>query len=81
MSILELYPFAELTHEEPITPLIEIEVQSDALNDDSGYSEYRHVSVCHKCFNEINPDMWIDQSIWESLSPVTKFEELPIIKD
>jgi hypothetical protein len=79
MSLKELYPYPEEDYiiTDPIDPLMELDCQGRPLNDGSGYSDFRRVMVCHECFHKLQPDMWIGQDNWESLNPMTSFENLP----
>jgi len=39
--------------------------------------DWRHVVVCHGCFDKLEPDMWISSDCWAKLMPVVPFERLP----
>jgi hypothetical protein len=65
----------ELCTDKPIPPLVVIECEPN--REDPVQTECRAVVVCHECFHRINPDMWIDRAIWESINPVTPFDKLP----
>ena len=73
-EILETFPYPDgsLTTEIPIPPLIDIDCEPTVMGDD-----WKKVEICHRCFHELEPDMWINQTIWESLNPVTPFDALP----
>lgn len=72
MSVLEIYPFNDDYDSAPILPLLEMDCEPAFLN-----SRWKRIFVCHKCFHELDPDMWISQSMWESLNPVVTFDDLP----
>ena len=59
--------------DEAIAPILLIECQNLHFQE-----TYRMCLVCHNCFEKLDPDMWIDSLGWESLNPITKFEDLPI---
>lgn len=82
MQVKEVYPH-EGDHliSDPIDPLMELDCQGDELNDGTGYSDFRRVLVCHGCFHKLSPDMWISKAGWESLSPITPFNELPKLEN
>jgi hypothetical protein len=40
-------------------------------------SAWRTAVVCHECFHRLEPDLWINQTMWESLTPVVPFDRLP----
>lgn len=72
VSILETYPYEELYQAEPITPIfIGLECKCDD-------GTIRLVNVCHECFHKLQPDMWISEKCWESISPITEVVELEI---
>jgi len=39
--------------------------------------DWKHVVVCHVCFANLEPDMWISSDCWQSIDPVVPFHELP----
>lgn len=69
----EIYPYEKdcIPTEIPIQPLFEIECQSDTDNTD-----FRIVIICHNCYHKVQPDMWMSQGEWESLNPITNFNNL-----
>ena len=80
MRCKETYPYPEdnsLITETPIDPLLDLDCEGDELNDGSGYSDFRRVTVCHSCFHKLSPDMWISKGCWEFLSPITPYKDLP----
>lgn len=69
-EIKEVYPFPEDgLIDEPIEPLMRVDCQ--------GTADWRVVTVCHTCFHKLEVDMWISESCWRSLNPITPFEHLP----
>ena len=85
-SAKEVYPYSDdgIVSDEPIEPLFVIECQGPLLRVIreserviQTESEWRVVIVCHECLHRLSPDMWISDSGWASLNPVTPFEQLP----
>jgi len=75
MNIKEMYPYSDdsIDTEEPVSPLFkDFECQSD-----TDHSDFRLVTICHKCWHRVQPDMWMSQREWESLNPITNFNDLP----
>jgi hypothetical protein len=77
MSLKEVYPYAgdRMVIREPIEPLLSIECQGS-----EDWHCWRLATLCHACYHKLDPDLWIDQDCWVSLSPVTPFEQLPILQ-
>lgn len=76
-SVKEVYPYPDDGFiEEPIRPLMQIDCQGTRPYIDQALA-WRVVTVCHVCFHKLDPDMWINDEIWESIKPVTPFEQLP----
>lgn len=75
-NTLEVYPYPETERltTSPIRPLLELWCEP------SGSKKWKEVTVCHHCFHRLDPDMWISQHCWESLSPVVPFDALPDLK-
>lgn len=74
MDVLEYYTYDDhLIQDEPIQPLLELPCQPRKRGD-----PFRIVTVCHKCFHKLDPDMWIGESCWESLTPIVPFSKLPL---
>lgn len=74
-SIKEVYPYPDDgVIDDPIDPFFTIDCQGPWLGESS---DWRAVRVCHECFHRLEPDMWISIECWQSLAPVTPFEELP----
>jgi len=73
-EMLETFPYPDgaLTTEMPISPLVEIDCEPTVRGND-----WKRVEICHRCFHELKPDMWINEAIWASLNPVTPFDALP----
>lgn len=73
-AVPELYPFPDdhIVTDRPIRPIHTLEVEP--TNEDA---DWRHADVCHACLHRIQPDMWINQEIWEDISPTTPFAQLP----
>ena len=73
MEAREVYPFPDdgIT-DSPIEPIFTLDCE-DAKN-----FLFRTAKVCHACFHKLNPDLWISRRCWESLNPVTNFDDLPI---
>ena len=63
-SILEVYGDG-LTRDPPLFAI-------DCEGDDS-----RMAIVCQTCWHRLKPDMWISDSCWLGLNPVTPFDQLP----
>jgi len=72
-SAKEVYPFPDdgIIDDEPIQPLFDVHCRGAA---------WRVATVCHQCFHKLDPDMWISESGWSFLNPVTPFAQLPILK-
>jgi hypothetical protein len=70
-SVKEVYPYPEEDGliEDPIDPMMEIDCQ--------GGADWRRVTVCFECFHKLSPDLWISKAGWQSLNPVTAFDQLP----
>ncbi len=69
-EVKEAYPYPQDgLIDEPIDPLFEIDCQ--------GPNGWRKVTVCHECFHKLDPDQWINETEWNSLTPVTPFGKLP----
>ena len=66
----ETYPFPDdgIVDDEPVVPLFAIECRG---------SDWRVAIVCHRCLHKLQPDMWISDSIWSSIMPLTPFSGLP----
>lgn len=79
----EMYPYdGVLDREEPVAPLHSLDVQGPAIpSHPLGYSEYRKTVVCLECFHRLEPDMWISQEGWESLNPLTPYNQLPFLQE
>lgn len=73
---LEVYPFPEeaAVCDDPISPLMGLDCQPAELG--KGL-QWKRVIVCHLCFHKLAPDMWISRRCWDSLDPVTPYEQLP----
>ena len=74
----EVYPYPEEDRiiEEPIDPLMTIDCQGPRIGE---VTDWRVVTVCHNCFHKLDVDMWISDHCWQSLNPVTPFEQLPTL--
>jgi hypothetical protein len=70
-EIEEIYPYPEdgITHE-PVSPFFNLEVEPTIPG------QWKIVNVCHQCFHKLDPDMWINERIWESIQPTTPFSKL-----
>lgn len=77
---LELYPYPEDNSicDEPVPPLFEVDAEPW---DDVQTEDWRRVTVCHHCWRKLDADMWISSRCWKSIDPVTKFEDLPLLKE
>jgi hypothetical protein len=74
-SAFEKYPYPEDgLIDEPIPPLTEIDCQGPRFQD---VTDWRVATVCHECFHRLDVDMWISDSCWNRLSPITPFDQLP----
>jgi hypothetical protein len=71
---LEVYPYPEdnWLSDEELIPLFEIDCEPRNSKD-----KWKRVRYCHYCFHRLDPDMWINQMMWEHLGPIVKFEHLP----
>jgi hypothetical protein len=72
-AVPEVYPFPDecrLTTN-PIPPFFQLDCQ-----DYEGKKESKTVTVCHRCFSKLDPDMWIARGHWESINPVVPFDHL-----
>jgi hypothetical protein len=77
-NVREMYTAGEeLCQDKPIPPLLVLECEPPH-GDPVGW---RAGVVCHKCYHVIDPDMWIDKPIWESLKPQIPFNQLPTMVD
>lgn len=76
MSVLEISPYHEQDHiiDDPIPPLWVLECEGD---NDKFDSLWRVVVVCHECFHNLSPDMWISERCWKNINPIVPFERLP----
>ncbi|MES2597737.1 MAG: hypothetical protein V4662_20495 [Verrucomicrobiota bacterium] len=74
---LELYPFPEdgVVDDQPISPFFTLDCQPTSAARER--SDWRVARVCHACFHRLDVDQWISDACWESLNPVTPFEQLP----
>ena len=75
LTVLETYPYLEdgiITN--PVKPLFDLDCQP---NSDSFNRGWKKVIVCHECFHQLDPDMWISEGMWKALNPVVPFEQLP----
>jgi len=75
MELKEIYPYPDdmITTEEPISPMFDIDCQMD-----KDRSDFRIATVCFHCYHKLEPDMWISQSMWEALNPITPANDLPM---
>lgn len=66
----EIYPYEEdMITDEPVTPLFVVHCEASP--------RWKAVVVCHECFHELQPDLWIDEKCWDMLDPVIPFDNLP----
>ncbi len=73
-AVTELYVGAgHLVNDVPIDPLFVLCCEGHGVH----AGDWRHVVVCHGCFDRLEPDMWISSECWATLSPVVPFERLP----
>ena len=72
---MELYVGAAglLVGDVPIDPLFVLCCEGWGAHAD----DWRHVVVCHGCFDRLDPDMWISSDCWAKLTPLVPFEKLP----
>ena len=61
--------------DDAIEPILLIECQGEDFYKDP----FKMCIVCHNCFERLDPDMWISPSGWQSLNPIIKFEDLPLV--
>ena len=74
-TVKEVFPYPEDGFiDDPIDPFFTLHCEGPRVN---GATDWRVVTVCHHCFHKLEPDMWISNRCWESLSPVTPFDQLP----
>ena len=79
-EVLELYTGdCGLNNDQPISPLfvLDVEQSRDSKKNPTDKTEYRSTIVCHKCFDELEPDMWISEEMWQALSPLLSYKQLP----
>lgn len=62
-----------LIDDKPIDPLFVLCCEGRGKHEE----DWRHVVVCHACYDKLEPDMWISSECWEKLSPTVPFERLP----
>lgn len=43
--------------------------------------KWRKIHLCKACWKRLNPDMWTCQTHYESLNPVTPYNELPALSE
>jgi hypothetical protein len=36
----------------------------------------KRTAVCISCYDKLQPDMWINKEVWDSIDPVTPYEDL-----
>ena len=77
-SVYELYPYPESERicDDPVPPLFDIDCQPYDFG--KGH-QWKKVTVCHHCFEKLDPDMWISRKCWEKLNPLIPFDNLPNI--
>lgn len=77
---LEIYshPETDRLTDKPIPPLLILELRIYDMPDDG--KPWRIVVVCHECFHQLDPDMWISDKCWASLSPKVAVSDLPVKK-
>jgi hypothetical protein len=69
----ELYVGEYLINDVPIPSLMVSCVSGNEKD-----TPWKKAVFCHKCFDKLEPDMWIGESCWNSLNPpFVPFEELP----
>ena len=66
----EPYPFPGdgVIDDEPIVPFLAIECRG---------LDWRIAIVCHRCLHALQPDLWISETQWASITPITPFSGLP----
>ena len=75
-SIKEVYPYPDDgIDDELVAPLFSFDCQG--VQGAHGVEDWRVVTICHSCFHKLNPDMWINEPMWQSLNPIMPFESLP----
>ena len=74
-EVKEVYPYADDGMiDEPIEPFFTLDCDGPRFG---GVTDWRKVAVCHGCFHKLDVDMWISSNCWQSLNPITPFEQLP----
>jgi len=75
----EFYPYPDdhIVSDKPIEPLFALDCQGPLLEPGDTKCDWRVVIVCHHCLHGLEPDMWISDQCWQSLNPITPFEQLP----
>lgn len=75
-SVKEFYPYEEdnIVTDRPTSPVCSIDVE--------GYDGYdRRATICNECWHRLcvmdAVDLWLSEKIWETLNPVTPFNQLP----
>ena len=71
LAVLETYPFEDVDNTEPIDPLFVVVC--------NGTHGCRACVVCHQCFHKLDPDLWINETIWSSIGPLVPYEKLPVL--
>ena len=81
LSKMEVYPYPEDERlmDGPIEPMFVVECQGEISKEHPNRDryDYRAVVICHECFKKLDPDMWIGESHWVSITPRIQFDELP----
>jgi hypothetical protein len=76
LAIKEVYPYEEDgLIDEPIDPIIKVDVQPE----DGDEANWRIAQCCHKCFHDLNVDMWISERCLKVVGSKTPFTELPYL--
>lgn len=85
MAVEAVYPYPEddCLCDSPIPPLLDIDCQAEEAQPDGGWG-FRNAILCHECWHRLHAargiDMWIGEACWQSLDPVTPFDQLPPIE-
>ena len=73
LDVLVRYPYPDDgLIDKPIPQLSTVDCAAE-----TDHSCWRTAVICHDCFHRLDVDLWINQSIWENLSPAVPFNRLP----
>jgi hypothetical protein len=73
LDVLAPYPY-------PDDGLVDYPIPQLSTIDCAGVTDrsvWKTAVVCHDCFHRLDPDQWINQTMWENLTPAVPFDRLP----